>query len=216
MFSCFPSCLNRTDQHMGSIPNELDSLLGLRYLNLSQNDLTGQVPNSFNKTGKLESLDLSLNHLDGKFPSSLSTLTALSVLNVSHNNLVGRIPTGPQLQTFNESSFVGNSLCGNPLPVCLQNTDDPRGTKDENHESSSVDWILVIFTLIGLVIGFWIMIVPLIASKRWRNVYYRFLEEIWIKLQNLIHIIKNIKGLSSRVHLIYQVQQFDLYVNKYI
>ncbi|KAJ0538672.1 putative endo-polygalacturonase [Helianthus annuus] len=180
----------------GSVPDELVSLLGLRYLNLSKNNLKGQIPNSFNNTGKFESIDLSVNHLKGKFPSSLSALTSLSFLDVSYNNLVGRIPKGPQLQTFNASSFIGNELCGDPLPECLQNTDDPSGTNDENDESIGIDWILVICTLIGLVIGFWMVIAPLIASKRWRDVYYRFLEGIWIRLQNFTLIIFPCKSYS--------------------
>ncbi|KAD2805317.1 hypothetical protein E3N88_38694 [Mikania micrantha] len=116
----------------GSIPDELVSLLGLRYLNLSHNNLTGRIPNLFSKSGVLESLDLSVNHLDGKFPSSLSALTTLNFLSVSYNNLVGRIPTGSQLQTLNESSFIGNALCDYPLPACSQNNGNPRGTKDKH------------------------------------------------------------------------------------
>ncbi|XP_076955640.1 receptor-like protein EIX2 [Bidens hawaiensis] len=198
----------------GSIPDELVSLLGLRYLNLSQNDLTGQIPNLFGKNGKLESLDLSLNHLDGKFPSSLSALTPLNFLNVSYNHLVGRIPTGPQLQTFPVSSFVGNELCGNPLPACLPNTNNPSGTNEEDDESNGIDWILVIFTLIGLVIGFWIVVGPLIVNKRWRKAYYHFLKRIWIKLQNFIYIIFPCFKRHEPSHEVFssidQVQQFDL------
>ncbi|KAJ0538677.1 putative non-specific serine/threonine protein kinase [Helianthus annuus] len=174
----------------------------------------GQIPNSFSKTGMLESLDLSVNHLNGNIPSSLSSLTSLSFLDVSYNNLVGRIPTGPQLQTFNESSFIGNKLCGDPLPVCSPNTNDPRGTDDEHDESDGIDWILVIFTVLGLVIGFWIMIGPLIVSKRWRNAYYHFLEGIWIKLQNSILIIFPCFRRRKPGHEVFssieQVQQFDL------
>ncbi|GJZ48986.1 leucine-rich repeat protein [Tanacetum coccineum] len=72
---------------------ELVELSGLRYLNLSQNDLTGSIPNTFREMRQLESLDLSFNHLDGKIPSSLSSLSGLNFLNVSYNNLSGRIPT---------------------------------------------------------------------------------------------------------------------------
>ncbi|KAJ0722219.1 putative leucine-rich repeat-containing, plant-type, leucine-rich repeat domain superfamily [Helianthus annuus] len=181
----------------GSIPNELVSLLGLRYLNLSENNLTGRIPNSFSNNGELESLDISINHLDGKIPSSLAALTALNFLNVSDNNLVGRIPTGPQLQTFDESSFNGNALCGVPLSACPQNTDDPRGTNNEHDESDGIDWILVICTLTGLVIGFWIMIAPLIVSKQWRNAYYHFLEGIWIKLRYFSLIVFPCKSLPT-------------------
>ncbi|KAK9063282.1 hypothetical protein SSX86_017152 [Deinandra increscens subsp. villosa] len=198
----------------GSIPNELVSLLGLRYLNLSQNNLSGQIPNSFSKTGNLESLDLSVNHLNGRLPSSLSALTTLNFLDVSYNNLVGRIPTGPQLQTFNESSFIENALCGDPLPPCSKNTYDPKETINNHDESNGIDWILVIFTLIGLVIGFWVIIAPLIVSKSWRNTYYHFLEEIWIKLQHFILIIFPCFTRHEPAHetlsSVDRLQQFDL------
>ncbi|KAC9683468.1 hypothetical protein E3N88_45402 [Mikania micrantha] len=198
----------------GSIPDELVSLLGLRYLNLSHNNLTGRIPNLFSKSGVLESLDLSVNHLDGKFPSSLSALTTLNFLNVSYNNLVGRIPTGSQLQTMNESSFIGNALCEYPLPACSQNNGNPRGTNDKHDESNGIDWILIICTLIGLIIGFWIIIAPLIFSERFRNTYYHFLEDIWIKIQNFILIMfPCFRRRKPRNEILFsndQVQNFDL------
>ncbi|XP_076956972.1 uncharacterized protein LOC143632298 [Bidens hawaiensis] len=175
-----------SNKFSGPIPDELVRLLGLRFLNLSHNDLTGTIPDLFNQIGKLESLDLSMNHLNGNIPLTLSHLTALNWLNVSCNNLVGGIPTGPQFQTFNESSFTGNALCGDPLPACLLNNGSTEGITDGHGEADGVDWILVIVTLAGLVVGFWIILAPLFISRRWRITYYCFLEEIWFKLQNFI------------------------------
>nr|XP_043612828.1 receptor-like protein EIX2 [Erigeron canadensis]XP_043612829.1 receptor-like protein EIX2 [Erigeron canadensis] len=136
---------------------------------------------------KLESLDLSENHLEGKFPLSLSRLTSLNSLNVSYNNLEGKIPTGPQLQTFDKTSFTGNALCGDPLPACVPNDVDTKGSDDDNQDDSNgIDWTLVIFTLVGLVVGFWIIIVPLLVSEQWRNAYYHLLGKMRIKLQDLL------------------------------
>ncbi|XP_076957894.1 receptor-like protein EIX2 [Bidens hawaiensis] len=173
----------------GSIPDELLRLSGLRFLNLSHNNLTGRIPNLFSQNETLESLDLSMNHLEGNIPLSLSQLTSLNCLNVSCNNLVGGIPTGPQFQTFGELSFIGNSLCGGPLPACLQNNGSTEGITDGHGEADGIDWILVIFTLVGLVVGFWIILAPLFISRRWRIAYYCFLEEIWFKLQNFIFLL---------------------------
>ncbi|XP_076956744.1 receptor-like protein EIX2 [Bidens hawaiensis] len=173
----------------GPIPDELVRLSGLRYLNLSHNDLTGTIPNSFSQDETLESLDLSMNHLEGNIPLSMSQLTSLNCLNVSCNNLVGGIPTGPQFQTFSELSFIGNALCGGPLPACLQNNGSTEGITDGHGEADGVDWILVIVTLAGLVVGFWIILAPLFISRRWRITYYCFLEEIWFKLQNFIFLL---------------------------
>ncbi|PWA78535.1 leucine-rich repeat protein [Artemisia annua] len=202
------------NQFSGSIPSELVELPGLRYLNLSQNDLTGSIPNTFKEMRQLESLDLSFNHLNGKIPTSLSSLNGLSFLNVSYNNLTGRIPTGPQLQLFTESSFVGNALCGAPLAACKPNNDDTKGTNDQDDESDAIDWILVMFTLVGLAVGFWIIIVPLLVSMRWRNAYFHFLDDMRIKLQDFILLIfpcfKRRKPLPGTITFSDQVQEFDL------
>ncbi|XP_076956945.1 receptor-like protein EIX2 [Bidens hawaiensis] len=173
----------------GPIPDELVRLSGLRFLNLSYNNLTGRIPNLFSQNETLESLDLSMNHLEGNIPLSMSQLTSLNCLNVSCNNLVGGIPTGPQFQTFSELSFIGNALCGGPLPACLQNNGSTEGITDGHGEADGVDWILVIVTLAGLVVGFWIILAPLFISRRWRITYYCFLEEIWFKLQNFIFLL---------------------------
>ncbi|GJY35101.1 leucine-rich repeat protein [Tanacetum coccineum] len=198
----------------GSIPNELVELPGLRYLNVSQNRLTGRIPSNFSEMGQLESLDLSLNRLDGKIPSSLSSLSGLNFLNVSYNNLTGRIPTGPQLQLFTESSFVGNALCGAPLAACQPNNDDTEGINDQHDESNDIDWILVIFTLVGWIVGFWIIIVPLLVSMRWRIAYYHFLDKMRIKLQYFILLIcpcfKRRKPLPGTISFTNQVQEFEL------
>ncbi|XP_076957746.1 receptor-like protein EIX2 [Bidens hawaiensis] len=173
----------------GPIPDELVRLSGLRFLNLSYNNLTGRIPNLFSQNETLESLDLSMNHLEGNIPLSMSHLTFLNCLNVSCNNLVGGIPTGPQFQTFGELSFIGNSLCGGPLSACLQNNGSTEGITDEHGEADGIDWFLVIAALVGLVVGFWIILAPLFISRRWRITYYCFLEEIWFKLQNFIFLL---------------------------
>ena len=67
---------------------------------------------------QLESLDFSRNQLCGEIPLSMSSLTFLSHLNLSYNNLIGQIPLSTQLQSLENSSFVGNKLCGPPLPNC--------------------------------------------------------------------------------------------------
>ncbi|KAL7586191.1 hypothetical protein Lser_V15G40573 [Lactuca serriola] len=175
----------------GSIPNELFSLSSLRYLNLSQNQLTGRIPNTFGEMRELESLDLSMNYLDGEIPFSLAGLSGLSLLNVSYNNLTGTIPIGSQIQTFNEFSFIGNALCGAPLPGCRPNSDATKGTNHDHDVDvpDGTDWIFVICMIVGLVVGFWIMIGTLIASKQWRDAYYHVLDKMRIKLINFISLV---------------------------
>ncbi|KAL7590099.1 hypothetical protein Lser_V15G36027 [Lactuca serriola] len=180
----------------GSIPNELVSLPGLRYLNLSHNKLTGRIPNTFGEMAELETLDLCVNYLNGEIPLSLAGLSGLNLLNVSYNNLTGRIPTGSQLQTFNETSFTGNALCGAPLASCQPVTS---GTTDNDDESDhTTDWILVICMIVGLAVGFWSTIGTLIVSKQWRDAYYHFLDEMRIKFANFIlHVLANISSMFT-------------------
>lgn len=59
----------------------------------------------------LESLVFSMNQLSGEIPQPMSTMSFLSYLSF----LGGKIPSGAQLQGFDASSYVGNSLCGPPL-----------------------------------------------------------------------------------------------------
>ncbi|PWA49981.1 hypothetical protein CTI12_AA480510 [Artemisia annua] len=99
----------------GDIPSELTTLTALQSLNLSRNQLTGRIPEKIGNMKALVSCDLSVNKLYGELPMSLSSLSLLSSFNVSYNNLTGRIPSSTQLQSFNETSFFGNKLCGDPL-----------------------------------------------------------------------------------------------------
>ncbi|XP_024020887.1 receptor-like protein EIX1 [Morus notabilis] len=121
----------------GEIPKQLTSLHGLISLNLSRNHLRGSIPDRIGDMESILSLDISRNQLSGKIPPSTSNLNFLSYFNMSCNELSGEIPLSTQLQSFGPSSFVGNQLCGPPLPeICIvdQNT-MPAGTEDERKES---------------------------------------------------------------------------------
>ena len=85
-------------------------------LNLSNSILTTSIPPTLGNLAELESLDLSQNKLVDEIPQQLTQLTFLESFNVSHNNLMGLVLEGKQFNTFQNSSFEGNSkLCGNPL-----------------------------------------------------------------------------------------------------
>ncbi|KAH7834589.1 hypothetical protein Vadar_017670 [Vaccinium darrowii] len=163
------------------IPEEITSLLGLRSLNLSGNHLTGVIPKEIGNMGLLESLDLSRNQLSGKIPQSMSGLTFLSYLNVSHNNLSGRIPSSTQLQSFNSSSFTGNRLCGPPLTQNCSTDGAPPEGHDEEGTKSEVEWFYVTAAL-GFVVGFWVVLGPLLYKRSWRDTYFEFLDEMWKRI----------------------------------
>ncbi|XP_057981070.1 receptor-like protein EIX2 [Malania oleifera] len=107
----------------GGIPEVVTNLNGLQSLNLSNNHLGGEIPKKIGSMNSLESIDLSLNQLLGEIPRSMSNLSFLSYLNLSCNHLSGMIPLSTQIQSFTWRSFTGNNgLCGLPLAEnCTKN-----------------------------------------------------------------------------------------------
>uniref|UniRef100_A0A0R0G0A6 Uncharacterized protein n=2 Tax=Glycine max TaxID=3847 RepID=A0A0R0G0A6_SOYBN len=166
---------------LGEIPREITSLNGLNFLNLSHNQVIGHIPQGIGNMGSLQSVDFSRNQLSGEIPPTIANLSFLSMLDLSYNHLKGNIPTGTQLQTFDASSFIGNNLCGPPLPInCSSNG------KTHSYEGShghGVNWFFVSMT-IGFIVGFWIVIAPLLICRSWRYAYFHFLDHVWFKLQS--------------------------------
>ncbi|KAJ0909693.1 putative non-specific serine/threonine protein kinase [Helianthus annuus] len=164
----------------GQIPSELTTLHNLQSLNFSRNQLTGEIPNKIGDMKSLESFDLSVNNLSGELPTSLSGLNFLGTFNVSYNNLIGRIPTGTQIQSFNESSFIGNKLCGAPLSNDCVHADKPDTTSDQKEDGGShnVDWGLIISIALGFIIGFWGIVVSLMLNRSWRITYFRLMRKL--------------------------------------
>ncbi|KAK2639630.1 hypothetical protein Ddye_027425 [Dipteronia dyeriana] len=154
----------------GEIPTELTSLGAVQSLNLSDNSFTGRIPSSIGAMSALESIDLSGNQFDGEIPQSISNLTFLSFLNFSNNNLIGKIPLSTQMQSFEASCFIGNELCGAPLPEnCTETvqTSDHENGEELDGDEDEVDWFYVSMAL-GFVVGFWSVIGSLLVNKRWR------------------------------------------------
>ncbi|KAJ9540628.1 hypothetical protein OSB04_027134 [Centaurea solstitialis] len=178
-----------SNKFSGQIPSELTALRELKSLNLSRNQLTGKIPEKIGDMNSLESFDLSLNKLSGELPVSLSSLSFLSSFNVSSNSFTGRIPSGTQLQSLNESSFFGNNLCGDPLNErCVVEAHDRDQKEEVKDGSHGPDWGLIISTVFGLVIGFWIIVAPLIFSRSWRIAYFRFLTGLgsWLMISYVL------------------------------
>ncbi|XP_060675428.1 receptor-like protein EIX2 [Ziziphus jujuba] len=162
----------------GEIPVELTSLQ-LQTLNLSNNHLVGKIPSKIGDMRWLESLDLSNNQLSGTIPPSISSLNFLSYLNLSHNNFTGPIPTGTQLQSFSESSFIGNQLCGPPLQQNCSVSDPatPRGDK----QGDDKDYLYLSLGL-GFAFGFWGVLASLLFNVPWNMAFCAFLNRIVVRL----------------------------------
>ncbi|XP_050368850.1 receptor-like protein EIX2 [Argentina anserina] len=184
----------------GGIPDEISSLVGLGSLNLSMNQLTGKVPRMLGHLSMLETLDLSHNHLSGEIPQSLSSLTSLSHFNVSYNNLYGRIPSGFQLQTLDNSSYIGNpSLCAFPLSTMCQGDEDggqtPAGDVEDEHDNGKLGFFISM--VLGFVIGFWGVCGTLLIKTSWRYAYFQFFDNI--KDEMIVAITVKIARLRRRL-----------------
>ncbi|WVZ14949.1 hypothetical protein V8G54_012515 [Vigna mungo] len=165
---------------VGAIPREITDLNGLLFLNLSHNQLIGHIPQNIGNMGSLLSIDLSRNKLSGEIPPTISNLSFLSSVDLSYNHLNGKIPTGTQLQTFDASKFIGNNLCGPPLPINFSFND-----KIHSYEGSHKHGVNLFFVgmTFGFVVGFWIVVGPLFICRSWRYTYFHFIDNVWFKLQ---------------------------------
>ncbi|KAL5737668.1 hypothetical protein ACOSP7_030429 [Xanthoceras sorbifolium] len=165
----------------GEIPREVTSLAALQLLNLSHNSLTGRIPHNIGAMREIEDIDFSANQLSGKIPESISNLTFLRYLNLADNKLSGRIPTSTQIQGFEASCFIGNDLCGSPLPKNCTETLEHENGGGKDSDEDEVDWFYVSMAL-GFVVGFCGLLSPLLISRRWRYIYCGFLNRLEDKI----------------------------------
>ncbi|XP_052198601.1 receptor-like protein 9b isoform X2 [Diospyros lotus] len=164
----------------GCIPPGIGNLSHIKSLNLSHNNLTGPIPATFSNLENIESLDLSYNSLQGNIPYKLTGLHYLAKFNVSYNNLSGRIPQGPnQFQTFDGSSYIGNSLlcgeevangCNSPPPIASPNngSEVEFGFIDMGtfYMSFAGSYLTVLLVIAGI----------LYINPHWRRVWFHFIE----------------------------------------
>jgi len=183
----FLKTIDLSSNHLtGKIPTEMECLFGLISLNLSRNNLSGEIISNIGNFKSLEFLDLSRNHLSGRIPSSLAHIDRLSWLDLSNNQLYGRIPIGTQLQTFNASSFEGNSnLCGDPLDIKCPR-EEPAKPKVPTTDAGDDNSIFLEALYMSIGLGFFTSFIGLVGSMllvpSWRETYSRFLNTLILKV----------------------------------
>ncbi|GKU93333.1 hypothetical protein SLEP1_g6935 [Rubroshorea leprosula] len=104
----------------GSIP-ECFNPIGIEYVHLSNNRLTGPLTKAFSRCSSLETLDLTRNNLTGIIPGWIGSLPLLSFLLLKANYFEGEIPV--QLCQLNKLKMLDlsqNNLSGS-IPFCLSN-----------------------------------------------------------------------------------------------
>ncbi|KAH6812656.1 hypothetical protein C2S51_021674 [Perilla frutescens var. frutescens] len=185
----------------GEIPCQLTSLIGLVGLNLSRNNLVDLIPGDIDKLKLLNFLDLSRNKLSGGIPPALSKLSHLGVLDLSFNNLSGRIPWDAHMQTFGDSTYLGNPrLCGPPLlgRPCPED-EKPSDESDDEEDNFSITRGFYISMVLGFFVAFWVAFWILFFNKWWdastRKIF--IIVSDWLYVQILVNKRRLLRYFSS-------------------
>lgn len=100
----------------GAIATEIGELVGLRKLNLHDNNISGSIPASLATITTLRGVALFNNRFTGALPTGFGSLQLLQAFDVGNNDLSGPLPSDlanpPNLNILNLS---GNNLSG-PIP----------------------------------------------------------------------------------------------------
>ena len=96
----------------GTIPNEIDDLTELTYLNLYGNNIMGSIPTTIGNLNNLTLLNLSSNNFSDGIPSEIGNLVNLTQLSIGLNGLTGTIPSSFQNLTNLRSLFLAGHLEG--------------------------------------------------------------------------------------------------------
>lgn len=127
------------NQLSGNIPRELGHLSKLKRLNLYGNNLTGKIPPELGHPPEFYWLFLDRNNLQGEIPPELGRLKSLQRLSLGKNQLSGQIPTSlSHLKQLKWLNLCQNQLTGT-IPEELGNMRNLRWLHlDGNHLSGSI------------------------------------------------------------------------------
>jgi len=101
----------------GQIPKEIGNLKKLKYLQLSNNQLTGPIPPEMGNLSNLLQFEIDNNQLSGQIPKELGKLTKVFVFRLYGNKLTGPIPKElAQLKDLDQLALGMNQLTGS-IPI---------------------------------------------------------------------------------------------------
>ncbi|GMJ09572.1 TOADSTOOL 2, clv3 peptide insensitive 1, receptor-like protein kinase 2 [Hibiscus trionum] len=113
------------NQITGTIPQSFRDLTSLVFLDLSGNELRGSIPEGLHQLKYLKHLSLASNNLTGSIPSSFARFRSLEVLELSSNSLSGEIPQGlVNLKNLSSLQLSNNKLSGE-IPSGFSNMKSP-------------------------------------------------------------------------------------------
>ncbi|XP_048439390.1 probable LRR receptor-like serine/threonine-protein kinase At3g47570 [Pyrus x bretschneideri] len=98
---------------IGSIPNQLNSLLNLTHFWVDENNLTGTIPNWIGNFSFMYALSLSDNNFEGSIPNAFGLLTSLGRFVIPSNKLSGTVPSSVyNISSLYYITFTQNQLQG--------------------------------------------------------------------------------------------------------
>ncbi|XP_034206336.1 receptor-like protein EIX1 isoform X1 [Prunus dulcis] len=122
-----PSFLSKTihlDLSYNNLSGSLSFLcssaaIGLGFLDLSNNNVSGQVPDCLTYLTNLVMLDLSYNALSGKIPTTIGSVFWIETLKLRSNGFVGQLPSSLKNCTSLKVIDVGDNKLSGPIPKWL-------------------------------------------------------------------------------------------------
>ncbi|KAL2641999.1 hypothetical protein R1flu_009586 [Riccia fluitans] len=187
----------------GTFPGSIQLCQELKVLDVSRNGLFGRLPLSASNAPQLIVLLASSNKFEGEIPSWVWQLEQLQILDLSDNNFHGGMPLrfdgllalkgegatnlsaryiseddGPPVVFDTEISYKGNEgLCGQPsnrsCSVAVGSSVTP--VSSDSSPSFLSEWISLPAFSIGFGLGYCIIGLMLLFSKRFRYSFFRFL-----------------------------------------
>ncbi|KAH7538039.1 hypothetical protein FEM48_Zijuj03G0157000 [Ziziphus jujuba var. spinosa] len=102
--------------------------------------------------------------------------------------------SGTQLQSFEASSYIWNSLCGPPLTQNCSGDDlnptaeNKTSNGDEDNDDNELSWFYLGMGM-GFAIGFWGVCGCIFFNRRWRHNYFWFLD----RMKDNIYVASSLK-----------------------
>ncbi|KAH7538018.1 hypothetical protein FEM48_Zijuj03G0154800 [Ziziphus jujuba var. spinosa] len=194
----------------GRIPEQLCALSALQLLDVAHNNLSGYIPKCVCNFSSMVGGDdyrgflYTVNGSTSFFKEdALLVMKGQEMEYIENLVYVNSIDlSGTQLQSFDASSYVGNSLCGPPLtPNCSRDVVTPTAeNKNRNEDDDNVMSWFYLGMGVGFAIGFWGVCGGLFFNRTWRHNYFRFLDRmkdsIYVKTsETTFKISESLKGI---------------------
>lgn len=105
----------------GPLPENVDQLEWISYLDLSSNSIEGRLPASISKLKRLTVLTLKNNNMSGELPENWMEMPSLRVFDITNNSFSGKVPLSMGFLSSLRLLSLGNNNFQGELPPSLGN-----------------------------------------------------------------------------------------------